>query len=280
MPNKEITIPGFYPLDDADIEIVKKVASEQLRKIKTIIPNRVLQDDIFSVLKPIADARVFYAPFGSDTNVYAFHLNREISGVSTNLIFINTSKSLSDQVFAVAHELGHCLKVEKKIRKKEPEIDYIEGVMNRFASELLMPEDEFRKTFENLLDLSKETFSVSDFFVPVVSLMAKFCVPMKAVILRIAEIKLISYKGAKYLIEYFQTNNKALESYIIAAGYKEKLIDATNRKQYSDLAQLVKDLLDEEKISRNHAESVFNVLGISLTQYEKGSEKQTMEVLK
>jgi len=72
-------------------------------------------------------------------------------------ILLNKSDLDKRQRFTLAHEIGHIVLHDQK--SKEEIVDYRKDILNpqgtkereanKFAAELLMPEDEFRKQFAN-----------------------------------------------------------------------------------------------------------------------------------
>lgn len=94
------------------------------------------------------------------------YLERGPTGEPT--IYINTKKSWTHQRFTLAHELGHYFlghgsrmrDTKEQLFKRDPaEID-----ANRFAAELLMPENKVREYARNFLSLEEmaDRFRVSE----------------------------------------------------------------------------------------------------------------------
>ena len=62
-------------------------------------------------------------------------------------MYINTARTVAEQVFAAAHELGHVWGVAAQVWEQAGEQGEVESkneerIINRFAAELLMPTKE------------------------------------------------------------------------------------------------------------------------------------------
>ncbi|MBS1003511.1 ImmA/IrrE family metallo-endopeptidase [Acetobacter thailandicus] len=92
----------------------------------------------------------------------------EVGPTGSPTIYINTKKSLNHQRFTLAHELGHYfLRHGSRMRDTAEQLvkkDPVEMAANRFAAELLMPEDyvmECARNFLSVQDMAKK-FKVSE----------------------------------------------------------------------------------------------------------------------
>ena len=101
-----------------------------------------IKDGIFNILEE--KCTVIYYPFPEEKN-RGFHLKKIVGNELRDFVYINTGKTIEQQVFTAAHEMGHVWNVSKKVRdlaiNKGLEIGDIddEKVTDRFAAELLMP---------------------------------------------------------------------------------------------------------------------------------------------
>ncbi len=99
----------------------------------------------------------------------AFDGRPDVSGAidhKNRRIFVNKNESLVRQRFTLAHEIGHAV-----LHKAEDRVDYRrtmatsedpkEREANRFASELLMPTDLFRKAFK---ERNGDIFRLASYF--------------------------------------------------------------------------------------------------------------------
>lgn len=89
-----------------------------------------------------------------DSNVSGLIIvdSENIQGFDTNkVIVINADHSFTRKRFTVAHELGHYFLRDKPqqcfAHRDAGRVDNEERDANRFASELLMPEDDFRREY-------------------------------------------------------------------------------------------------------------------------------------
>ena len=120
-----------------------------------IVGDWVRGEDIFDILKEFSYV-VFY-PLDDEND--GFHLKKPVAGEMKDFVYINTSKSLAKQVFTAAHEFGHIINVDdavvnilqSKNSALELHLDIKEQIINRFASEILMPRDAFIKHYKLLV---------------------------------------------------------------------------------------------------------------------------------
>lgn len=122
-----------------------------IEKVRTdyILNNMIIKDDIFGILEK--HCTVVYYPIENEKNC-GFHTKRFVKDKLEDFVYINTAKTVADQVFAAAHELGHVWGVATQVWEQVGEQGILESkieeqIINRFAAELLMPTKEFRKTF-------------------------------------------------------------------------------------------------------------------------------------
>lgn len=179
-----------------------------IEKVRTdyVLNNMIIRDDIFGILEK--HCTVIYYPIEDEKNC-GFHTKRFVNGKLEDFVYINTAKTIVDQVFAAAHELGHVWGVAAQIwqqageeGKLESEIE--ERIINRFAAELLMPTKEFRKTFlahMEKLDLVPNELRLVDLIHVMVFQMNDYMVPYESVRRRMLETKIISPELGKYLLE-------------------------------------------------------------------------------
>ena len=126
-------------------EIVLKIRKE-VEKIKEEyqIVNPIVRSDIFEILDNICV--VLRYPLDNDEEANGIHVERWIKG-EKDFVFINTSNSIEKQIYTAAHELGHVWKIDEKVLAEVDETVDSEAIINRFAAELLMPSEIFKKFF-------------------------------------------------------------------------------------------------------------------------------------
>ena len=180
------------------------VVVENVRE-KYVLNNTIIKDDIFKILEKYCV--VVYYPFETELKNRGFHIKRFLNGELTDFVYINTAKSVAEQVFGAAHELGHVWRVAAKIWEKlgynEKLTEEIEEIIvNRFAAVLLMPEKEFKKTFEGYLkDMGYDDGKIrfEEIIRVMVMQMTDYMVPYEAVRRRMIEIGIVSEKDGNLL---------------------------------------------------------------------------------
>ena len=128
---------------DRVVELIPPVIVE-LKK-EYAFSNDAIKDGIFRLLEK--HCTVVYYPLNNE-KTRGFHVKRFVKDRREDFVFINTANPVSEQIFGAAHELGHVWEVANKILKEMPGQSFTpdeeEIVINRFAAELLMPQDIFR----------------------------------------------------------------------------------------------------------------------------------------
>lgn len=240
------------------VKLIKDFIKEK-REEKNIV-NKILQDNIFELLEK--DCELLYYPLEDD--IKGIHMEKVVAGKTLQFVYINTDKKVEEQTWTAAHELGHVWKVEKYVYKNFPECDVdLESIVNRFAAELLMPEDEFLKAFEyakRKINFSAKV-SLQEFIKIVAYLMNAFCVPYVAVIRRMVELEIVAKENEEKYVSRFADN---LDKYRkeINENYYTKL--DTTKKSCSmedislDLEMLEKSGIVTEKVIERYRKA-FNI---------------------
>ena len=145
---------------------------------------------------------MLYYPIPEEIKNRGFHIKRFMNGKLIDFVYINTAKAMAEQIFAAAHELGHVWKVADKVWEElgtnetlTKEIE--EKIVGRFAAELLMPEQEFKKTFWvhiEELSLNPARIRFEEIIRVMVMQMADYMVPYEAVRRRLLETKILPVK--------------------------------------------------------------------------------------
>jgi len=115
---------------------------------------------------------------------------------------------MAEQIFAAAHEFGHICNVAKKIWERleyegKPTEEDEEEITNRFAAELLMPEDAFRNAFTahiGELNIRSGKVKADELAKVMVLLMNDFLVPYESVRKRFVETKIMNKETADFLL--------------------------------------------------------------------------------
>ena len=86
-------------------KIVEQIPTA-IEKVRTdyVLNNMIIKDDIFGILEK--HCTVVYYPIENEINC-GFHTKRFVKDRLGDFVYINTAKTVAEQVFAAAHELGH-----------------------------------------------------------------------------------------------------------------------------------------------------------------------------
>lgn len=225
------------------VEQIKRFISE--KKVEKNIVNVILQDNIFELLNK--DCVLLYYPL--DDDIKGIHLEKIVAGEPRQFVYINTEKKVEEQTWTAAHELGHVWKVEKYVDKNIPDHGVeLEDIVNRFASELLMPEEEFRDAYRYAKAKINDSnvLTGAEFIRLVAYLMNTFCVPYKAVIRRMIELGMVSRDNEERFIKSFANNLEYFHK-VIQENYYTKL--DLKKKSYSmeDISSDI-DLLENNSV--------------------------------
>ena len=174
-------------------ENIVKGIQEQVQKIKKEydIVNEIIRDDVFSILQGLDNCNVLYYPLEGD-DIGGCHIEKMVNGKLEQFVFINTAKPREKQAFVAAHELGHIWRVDEKLRECLPNEEFeCEEVVNRFAAELLMPEERFITVLNSYLErigYKGPKIAQEELVKLIAYLMNYFFVPYMAVLYRFNEL--------------------------------------------------------------------------------------------
>lgn len=231
--------------------------------LKHEYPNVILKTDVLSILDRYCT--VIYYPLEDERN-NGFHLQRYSVKDKKNIhfVFLNSAQSIEKQVFTAAHELAHVCKVDESIcesYKIDMKDDIKERIANRFAAELLMREDIFKIQFKVALEsigAKDGKISLPDFIKVVVFLMNVFIAPMKAVMVRFAEVGILDIETINMILtdEKLRASiDSFVERIILEEGYIE-LKKGTQKKWIEGLAELLDKADNVDDISENKINSM------------------------
>lgn len=183
-----------------------------IEKVRTdyVLNNMIIKDDIFGILEK--HCTVIYYPIENEINC-GFHTKRFVKDKLEDFVYINTAKTVAEQVFVAAHELGHVWGVATQVWELAREQGKLESrveerIINRFAAELLMPTKEFRKTFwayMEKLGLDSDKLRLVDLIRVMVLQMNDYMVPYESVRRRVIETKIITQEIGEILLEDKET---------------------------------------------------------------------------
>ena len=190
------------------------------KKEKNGIINEVIRDDVFDILKE--ECVVLYYAL-DDSRVEGCHMIKPMQGKMEQFVFINTTKAVQEQTWTAAHELGHVWQGDHYVKEKLNQYDLdSEQLVNRFAAELLLPQNIFEM---ELKDKLKEfgyvgpVMSAEMMVCLVTYLMNYFCTPYKAVIRRFIELDYIRENTEQHFLNGFEKEMDLYKRLIIENQY-------------------------------------------------------------
>lgn len=219
---------------------------EQFKKenLSAAFPNKILRDDVFALLEKYCT--VVYYPLCEEKN-HGFHIKDmpRANGESLQIVYINTAHTIEKQVFTAAHELGHIWEVDKAISERLSEREKYdpETIISRFAAVLLMPEEVFSAALANKFsELKADNDAASTInrfllFRLITELMNVFCVPLKAVIIRMVELRFIEEDTGIWLLAYPKKDE--IVSHIAKEQGFLKLMSSTKTTRIEKLPELL-----------------------------------------
>lgn len=254
------------PLLPEVVRSIKRFIEEKWREENLVaeFPNRLLREDVLDLLDKYCT--VIYYPLESEEN-NGFHITGipDSLGNERHFVFINTAQTIEKQVFTAAHELGHVWKVDDYVGSNcnlSLTEDLREQVINRFAAELLIPEEEFKKTFDLEVQKLKEDdgkITVANMLKVIVALMNQFFAPLKAIVYRCCELKAFSAKTASLLLGEGDIPQEIIEDKvkeIVRDNGYIKFQNASNKKWIAGLAELLDRAEMEKAVSAGKIEKL------------------------
>lgn len=226
------------------VEQIQKICDDTKKNMN--INDIVIRDDVFLLLQE-SDCTVLYYPLPNEAisgneGCAGCHIEKLVNGRPRQFVFINTSNTRERQAFSVAHELGHILCIDQRIYDIFPECrDSVseEDIVNRFAAELLMPEQEFKTVLKERLkaiDYDGEKIMVSQLVEISAYMMNYFFVPFKSVIRRYQEIGRLKEQDVDRLNKY---NDSQFLREIIKAKQYTRLLIVNEEKSMDNLQELL-----------------------------------------
>lgn len=171
------------------------------KRIKALVDSILAQDNLRSIpidlerVAKLADANVEIAELAKDLSGFAYQKN------GMKFIGVSVSEGTERQRFTLAHELGHLflhkndsLRYDKGLMllrnaHSSDGTDLIEVEANRFAAELLMPEEELRQDLSNAknIDFMNESEATQSY---IKKLAKKYQVSPRAMNVRVSSLYL------------------------------------------------------------------------------------------
>ena len=257
-------------------ETIKSFIDEKFEKDNLLVhfQNPLLREDMLELLDKYCT--VVYYPIENEVN-NGFRLKDMpfANGTYQDFVFINTAQTMEKQVFTAAHELGHIWNVDEIVIKAHnltDTPDMREHIINRFAAVLLMPAQQFGVSVQTGLKTLGEnetrTITYVNLLRMIVVLMNQFFAPMKAVVLRLIELKFFRNNVASVLFGYDTIPAEVFANRIcelcVEYGYTN-LLKPTNKKWIEGLAQKL-DIAEKNKlVSQNKIMVMREKFGLSPT---------------
>lgn len=198
-------------LNEVQLDEIKKLAREKRRSLG-FIGETPIANDIFTILDKL-NIKLLEYPIKSDGNRPAFSaaiMYSEESEQKLSFIGLNTADFFDKQIFAIAHELYHFYKKSGShlSRSDDDENNLIEVKANRFAAELLLPEnvlesivlDEFKTSSLHHIHLNKLMRFIA-------RLHCTWWLPYRSLVKRLHEIRAIT---SKQYAELYEVNEREL----------------------------------------------------------------------
>lgn len=198
-------------LNEEQLDEIRKLAEEKRRSLG-FIGETPIANDIFTILEKL-NIKLLEYPIKSEGNRPAFSaaiMYSEESDQKLTFIGLNTADFFDKQIFAIAHELYHFyIKSGSHLsRPDDDENNTIEVKANRFAAELLLPEnvlkrivlDEFRMSTLHHIHLNKLMRFIA-------RLHCTWWLPYRSLVKRLHEIRAIT---ANQYAELYEVNEREL----------------------------------------------------------------------
>lgn len=218
-------------------------------KKQCIIQNTAIRDNIFEILED--KCIVIYYPLKNEKN-RGFHIKKIVGNQLKDFVYINTDKPMAEQIFTAAHELGHIFEVAEKVWKMlgysdVPTKKEEEDITNRFAAELLMPVEAFKKVYlTNMKEagIKNGKIKLDDLIRVIVMQMNVFLVPYESVRRRLMETGLIPQDVADFL-----ESEKVLQLVNLLIKYQNSYLEkGTEIKTISGIRELIEKAEMQENI--------------------------------
>ncbi len=243
----------------------KKEISEIKEKVNCFMGwckrnNSIIKEDIFNILQ-IKSRTIYYPIKDDDICGFVYRFKKFI------FTYINTNIPREKQVFAAAHELYHILysndmmqelvnddvleenELSKKIKKEDLKA-------NRFAAEILVPEDIIRNEIA-IRKIEKNKLGIKE----IVQLMDIFLVPYKTIVRRLYEIEYINIERCYELLnEEDRKNNNKIIFWQKRLGVCNRNNERTNSIKLDKLVDMSLELYEKKAIT---FEKLTYLLGLS-----------------
>lgn len=239
-------------MDDAIVYEIQRIIKQKEQELKISYDD--VRTDVFSILKR-ENCVILYYPI--EDTCAGCHVERTINSKKIQCIFINTIDKIERQRFTAAHELGHMWHVDDLVEQNICDLHIArEDIINRFAAELLMPQEKFRKELKNYINYNDFSSKISHnkLLDLITYLMNVFFTPYKSVLKRLMEFKCISKDTYDCMCEY--NNSEKLECILKEKQYVQFTINNKESKMMGDLPALLEKAFQNELINKTKLEAI------------------------
>lgn len=195
------------PLPSEVVHKIQKYIDDKFESGIEIQDGQPIGSRIFDIIKEKGCVILFF-PLDDEEENDAFLLSQipMRTRKKIDVVFINTSQTEEKQVFAAAHELGHLLNIPEKVVEDSDDLDdydFQERIVNRFAAEFLMPEQDFIHFVRPQLEKYRKgkNIRLKDILTITVKTMEYFSVPYDSVVIRMTEVHLADDKVGRALVD-------------------------------------------------------------------------------
>jgi len=262
-------------LDEKHIAKICDFIKKKYANIHKICVNELIRDDIFPLLDKYCTV-VYYPTTDNENN--GFHKDYDHNGKVVHFVYINTAQHKEKQIFTAAHELGHIWNIATSF---DEEIDSLleERIINRFASELLMPKEHFldfvRKELELYLNTDK-AITVAIMVKFITATMNYFFTSYKSVVYRFYELELLGEENCRVL--WGETAESPREVLIDCSkkiarenGYG-RLYQPDGRKWINGLKELLDNTSEKKAFSQEWLQSFYDKF-----DFQRNSNKNDLD---
>lgn len=186
----------YERLPEDEVLAIREFIQTKLKELEAegVHCNAVIREDILPLLDRYCV--VLYFPT-KDKGINGFHKTYTVDGKEVEVVYINTAQYKEKQIFTAAHELGHIWRLDRWLEERlsiTVDYDHGERIMNRFAAELLMPEELFGDYADKSIKAAyneEGKLTVGNMVQAVTAMMNEFFVPYKSVVYRLYELELV-----------------------------------------------------------------------------------------
>lgn len=257
-------------LSKEEIELLKNRARDS-RAIYGL--NTPIGTNIFSFLEQKGDI-VFQLQDFKKSDLDAMIIKYSSKSLKKYIV-INSDKPLINHIFAAAHELYHYSYsfIENQLdsfvcsfSKNEKE----EIKANRFAAEFLLPEEALRNELKTFLQFSEGKFQTTPLYRQIAFcfvLVAKYCLPLKAVLYRLKEENI---SNTDYLLKHYEDVKKILLEFSEENVRVKELYSNKNIYINEQLYDLVPLLYNKGRLDDFTVSEIIKKFGLSENRIKDG----------